>query len=84
MTAETPPNDGLSFEEAFARLEATVQRLEVGDLSLEEALGLFEEGMRLVQQCLARLDAAELRVSQIIGSPEQGYALIPYPDRTDA
>lgn len=55
----------LSFEEAYARLEEIVARLESGDLSLDESLALYEEGQRIAQHCGALLDAAELRVQQV-------------------
>ena len=58
------PED-LSFEEAFARLEQTVQSLEAGGLTLEEATRLFEEGMRLARMCNERLSAAELKVTRL-------------------
>ncbi|MGD2040716.1 MAG: exodeoxyribonuclease VII small subunit [Anaerolineae bacterium] len=59
--------EGFSFEQAFRDLEVTVQRLESGDLTLEEAIGLYEQGMRLAQACNDALDAAELRVEQLDG-----------------
>ena len=55
----------LSFEQALSELEAAVQRLEEGDLPLEEALALYERGMRLVQYCNDLLDKAELHVEQV-------------------
>jgi len=55
----------LSFEEAYARLEEIVARLEAGELSLDESLALYEEGQRIAQHCGALLDAAELRVEQV-------------------
>ena len=58
------PED-LSFVEAFARLEQTVQSLEAGGLTLEEATRLFEEGMRLARMCNERLSAAELKVTRL-------------------
>ena len=61
----------LSFEEAFTRLEKTVQALEAGGLTLEESLALFEEGMRLAKVCNERLDTAELRVSRLQTSLEE-------------
>jgi len=60
----------LSFEEAFAELEATVARLEKGDLPLEDALALFERGQALAAHCGVQLDSAELKVRQLI--PGQG------------
>ena len=55
----------LSFEEAFRQLEETVQRLEEGDLTLEEAIALYEQGMRLAARCGNALEAAELQVKQV-------------------
>jgi exodeoxyribonuclease VII small subunit len=65
--------EGLSFEEAFGELETTVQRLEEGDLTLEEAIALYEQGMRLAQRCNDALDTAELQVQQLTlaGGPQQ-------------
>jgi exodeoxyribonuclease VII small subunit len=55
----------LTFEESFDELEATVQRLEEGELTLEEAIALYERGMRLARRCSDALDAAELQVQQL-------------------
>jgi exodeoxyribonuclease VII small subunit len=55
----------LTFEEAFAQLDQIVQRLEGGELSLDEALALYEQGRSLAQQCQAKLDEAELRLTQV-------------------
>ncbi len=55
----------LSFEEAYKKLEETVQALESGGLTLEEATSLFEEGMRLARLCTQRLDTAELKITQL-------------------
>jgi exodeoxyribonuclease VII small subunit len=55
----------ITFEEAFRELEATVQRLEEGDLPLEQAISLYERGMGLAQHCSDALDAAELRVQEL-------------------
>ena len=56
--------ENLSFEEAFGELEVTVQRLEEGELTLEEAIALYERGMGLARRCNDALDAAELQVQQ--------------------
>jgi exodeoxyribonuclease VII small subunit len=67
----------MSFEEAFGDLEATVQRLEDGELTLEEALTLYERGMRLAQRCSDALDAAELQVQQLGAASEQQFSGFP-------
>jgi exodeoxyribonuclease VII small subunit len=56
----------MSFEEAFAELEATVMQLERGDLSLEESITLFERGQALAAHCNVQLDTSELRVRQLL------------------
>jgi exodeoxyribonuclease VII small subunit len=56
-----------SYEEAIARLEEIVQRLETGDLSLEESLTLFEEGIGLARHCSGKLDAAEGKLEILLG-----------------
>ncbi len=58
------PND-LSFEVAYEELEAIVEKLESGELSLEESVTLFERGRLLSEHCQTLLDAAELRVSKL-------------------
>ncbi len=55
----------MSFEQAFSALQATVQRLESGELTLEDSVALYELGRRLSARCQALLDAAELRVKQV-------------------
>lgn len=66
-------NKELRFEDALARLEAIVEKMENGDSSLEESLALFEEGTALAKQCAAQLNDAELKVVQMMkgadGSP---------------
>ena len=52
----------LDFEQALAELEAVVERLEHGELPLEDALKQFERGIELARSCQASLKAAEQRV----------------------
>lgn len=55
----------LRFEEALAKLEELVARLEGEELPLEEALALFEQGQSLLGYCQEQLSAAELRVREL-------------------
>ena len=52
----------LSFEQGCERLEAIVQQLEDGELSLERSLELFEQGVHLSRNCRKQLEEAETRV----------------------
>lgn len=54
-----------NFEQSLAQLEDVVQRLERGDLPLEEGLASFEEGVRLSRQCQEQLDVVEKRVASL-------------------
>jgi exodeoxyribonuclease VII small subunit len=67
--ASDPGHDGdeaLSFESALERLEGLVDRLEGGDLELEESLGVFEQGVALSKQCASKLESAERKVEQLV------------------
>lgn len=63
--AKTLPAD-LSFEDALARLEGIVQRLESGQAPLEESISLYEQGAALKAHCETRLKDAQLRVEKIV------------------
>jgi len=54
------------FEEALQELETIVQRLEDGNLSLDESLALFEEGIKLSRLCAQRLDEAEKKIEVLL------------------
>lgn len=54
------------FEVALERLEALVDRLEGGELDLEDALARFEEGVALSRRLAERLGAAERRVERLL------------------
>jgi exodeoxyribonuclease VII small subunit len=60
-----------SFEEKLASLESVVERLERGELSLDESVRLFEEGVSLSNACKTELEAAESRI-QVLVEPESG------------
>jgi len=53
------------FEQSLERLESIVDKLEAGELSLEESLKIFEEGVSLTRSCQQALNEAEQRVKQL-------------------
>jgi exodeoxyribonuclease VII small subunit len=65
-----------SFENALGRLSEIVERLEGGELPLEESLKLFEEGVRMARTAEARLDAAEKRVEELLGIDADGNPMV--------
>jgi exodeoxyribonuclease VII small subunit len=70
------PAEALGFEEALKRLTAIVERLESGELSLEQSLSLFEEGTRLSRTSQAQLDAAEKRVEELLAIDAAGLPVV--------
>ena len=66
-----PDETGMSYEQSLKRLEEIVQRLESGQLPLDESLRLFEEGTRLTKVCQRRLTEAELRIERLVGGEGQ-------------
>lgn len=55
-----------TFEESLHTLEKLVERLEGGDLSLDEALDCFEQGVKTVQMCRQALERVETRISLLL------------------
>lgn len=68
------------FEEALSELEGLVQRLEKGELPLEESLAAFERGMALVRQLGERLTQVEQRVEVLLKSESGKLLLRPLRD----
>ena len=77
MTRETKPDPSQSatvpggtaspdFEQALAELEGLVERLESGDLPLDEALQTFERGVALTRHCQGALKAAQQKVEILL------------------
>jgi exodeoxyribonuclease VII small subunit len=58
--------DEPSFEAALSQLEQIVQKLEKGELPLEESLRLYEEGIRLSRLCHGKLEEAEGRIEVLL------------------
>lgn len=67
MTDAPSPNaaEPRRFEELQRALEEIVQRLERGDVPVDEAVQLWQQGEALYRECAARLDAVELEVEQL-------------------
>jgi exodeoxyribonuclease VII small subunit len=62
-----------SFEEQLMALEGVVERLERGELTLDESVRLFEEGVKLSEACKKELETAEGRIQVLV---ERGRALV--------
>lgn len=66
----------VDFEQSLIELQALVERLESGELSLEQSLTAFEQGVALTRDCQQALTLAEQKVQQLI---EQNGALSTTP-----
>ena len=58
--------ENLSFEESLKELEQIVQRLEGGELNLEDAMSLFERGLNLSQLSQEKLQDAEQKIQLLV------------------
>ena len=66
MTAsENTAQENLSFEDALKELETIVEKLERGEVSLNDAVAAYERGAMLKKLCQDRLDEARLKVDKI-------------------
>ena len=75
--------DGVSperFEDLLGRLRALVERLEGGNLPLEDSLKAFEEGMELCKRGSLILDGAEKKVEMLLGGASAATAPFEMPE----
>jgi exodeoxyribonuclease VII small subunit len=60
-----------SFEERLQRLETLSEKLKEGQISLEEAVAVFEEGMKLARELEKELARIERKVEILVNEPEK-------------
>nr|WP_157184184.1 exodeoxyribonuclease VII small subunit [Evansella cellulosilytica] len=59
-------NKELTFEEAMEKLESVVEKLEEGDVPLEEAITMFQDGMKLSKYCHERLNKVDEQMTEVL------------------
>ena len=59
------PVEDLRFEEATTELEQIIERIEQGEIELEDSLDAYRRGLALVKQCRSILDTAEKEVEEL-------------------
>jgi len=69
----------LNFEKSLEELDALVNKLEDGELSLEESLSAFERGIKLTRECQQHLSDAEQKVSLLVGQ-DKDLSLVDFDD----
>ena len=70
MSQQENPHEDRSFEECLQALEKVVERIESGELNLEESLAIFEEGVGLIQSCNRKLSEVERRIEVLTKDSE--------------
>lgn len=55
----------ISFEELFEKLEEITNKLEQGDIGLEESINLYEEGIKISKECYEMLRKAKLKITEL-------------------
>ena len=65
----------ISFEESLKRLENLVNKMELGDATLEQSLVWFEEGMDLIKLCQIQLNNAEQKVEELVKKTDGKFEL---------
>ena len=66
LMSEKLPVGELSFEDALKELETIVEKLEGGEVPLEESIQIYERGAELKAHCQKKLKTAQLKVEQIV------------------
>lgn len=60
------PKININFEQAINELEGIVEKLEKGELHLEESIEVFQKGIELSKFCSKRLDEVERKISILV------------------
>ncbi len=72
--------ENLTFEQALRELQNIVDKLETGEVTLEEAIEMYERGVKLSKYCIQKLTQAELRIKKIIKDEANGFTLLDFND----
>ena len=80
---KTEPTKKADFERSLARLEEIVRRLENANLTLDDAMKLFEEGVELSRACQKQLEEAEGRVEVLLKKANGKLAAEPFGLESD-
>ena len=75
--------DELTFEQALGKLRQIVEKVEAGEVALEESIQQYELGCKLIQHCRKILDRAERRIEVLSKNLEGTLEAAPAPDLAD-
>ena len=74
----------INFEEAMAKLEGEVKKLDSGSMTLDESIAAFEEAVKLVRICNERLEDAERRVRILTEAANGSITDLPFDPSNEA
>jgi exodeoxyribonuclease VII small subunit len=78
---QTTPAATPTFEQAVQALEKIIERIESGEIGLEQSIAEYERGVSLIKRCREVLDRAEQRVEELTGQMQVGTPPPPQPGR---
>lgn len=81
-TAEKESSPVADFEHSLDELEQLVEKMEIGDMTLEDSLAAYERGVGLYRRCQSALEQAELRV-RLLSDPQDPDNAQPFADRDE-
>ena len=73
--------EDIPFEEYLRKLENIVQRLEEGELTLDESVKTYEEGMNISKICLEKLNKTKKKIEQLVIEGEKKYSTKPFSEK---
>ena len=73
--------EDIPFEEYLIKLEKIVQRLEEGELTLDESVKTYEEGMNISKICLEKLNKTKKKIEQLAIEGEEKYSTKPFSEK---
>ncbi|MEE9403326.1 MAG: exodeoxyribonuclease VII small subunit [Algisphaera sp.] len=71
-TKTSMKNKALSFEDSVEQLEQLIDRIETGEIGLEDALKHYEDGTKLISHCRKILDSAEKKIADLTQGEQEG------------
>ena len=68
----------INFEDAMTQLEAAVKKLESGNITLDEAISVYEEAIKLVKVCHTKLENAEQKLKILVEGEDGSITDLPF------
>lgn len=76
-------NKNVTFETAISELEGIVQKLEEGNLSLDDSIEVYQRGIELSNFCSKKLDSAERKIMMLVQDEDNNIKEVPFLDKEE-